>query len=98
VQRCRPGGTVVLVGTYWDAGTERPGQAASMKEITLVPASMYAKVGPSRDFDTAAAILAARPEIGTALITHRFPLDAAAEAFACAQDRAAGAIKVVLEP
>lgn len=98
VNRCRPGGTVVLVGTYWDAGTELPGQAASMKEITLVPASMYAQVGPSRDFDTAAAILAARPEIGAALITHRFPLDAAAEAFACAQDRAAGAIKVVLEP
>jgi L-iditol 2-dehydrogenase len=98
VNRCKPGGTIVAVGTYWDSGTELPGQALSMKEITLVPASMYARVGPSRDFDTAAAILAARPEIGPALITHRFPLDAAADAFACAHDRAAGAIKVVLEP
>ncbi len=98
VNRCRPGGTIVAVGTYWDSGTELPGQALSMKEITLVPASMYGRVGPSRDFDTAAAILAARPEIADALITHRFPLDAATEAFATAHDRAAGAIKVVLEP
>jgi L-iditol 2-dehydrogenase len=98
VQRCKPGGTIVAVGTYWDAGTELPGQALSMKEITLVPASMYGRVGPSRDFDAAAAILAARPEIAGALITHRFPLDAAAEAFTTAHDRAAGAIKVVLEP
>jgi threonine dehydrogenase-like Zn-dependent dehydrogenase len=59
---------------------------------------MYARVGPSRDVDVAATILAQRPEIGAALITHRFPLDAAREAFAVAQDRAAGAIKVVLEP
>jgi threonine dehydrogenase-like Zn-dependent dehydrogenase len=98
VERCRPGGTVVLVGTYWDSGTELPGQMLSMKEITLVPSSMYGRVGPSRDFEVAASILADRPEIGGALITHRFPLDAAVEAFAVARDRAAGAIKVVLEP
>ena len=98
VDRCRPGGTVVLVGTYWDPAIEIPGQMVSMKEITLVPSSMYSQVGPSRDVDVAAAILASRPEIGPALITHRFPLDAAAEAFATARDRAAGAIKVVLEP
>ena len=98
VERCRPGGTVVLVGTYWDSGTELPGQMLSMKEITLVPSSMYGRVGPSRDFEVAASILADRPEIGGALITHRFPLDAAVVAFAVARDRAAGAIKVVLEP
>ena len=33
-----------------------------------------------------------------AVITHRFPLDAAEEAFATAADRANGAIKVVLAP
>jgi 2-desacetyl-2-hydroxyethyl bacteriochlorophyllide A dehydrogenase len=98
VEWCRPGGTVVLLGTYWDGAVEMPGQALCMKEISLVPASMYGRVGPSRDVDVAASLLASRPEIAGAVITHRFPLDAAAEAFATAADRASGAIKVVLEP
>jgi threonine dehydrogenase-like Zn-dependent dehydrogenase len=51
-----------------------------------------------RDVEVAAALLAGTPDIATTLITHRFPLDAAAEAFAVARDRTAGAIKVVLEP
>jgi threonine dehydrogenase-like Zn-dependent dehydrogenase len=32
------------------------------------------------------------------MITHRLPLDRAADAFRIAADRGAGAIKVVLEP
>jgi threonine dehydrogenase-like Zn-dependent dehydrogenase len=59
---------------------------------------MYARDGAARDVDIAAAVLAARPAIPATLITHRFPLDAAREAFAMAADRAGGAIKVVLEP
>jgi L-iditol 2-dehydrogenase len=98
VERCRPGGTVVLLGTYWDGEVQMPGMPLCMNEITLVPASMYGRTGPSRDVDVAATLLATRPEIADALITHRFPLDAAAEAFAVARDRAAGAIKVVVEP
>jgi threonine dehydrogenase-like Zn-dependent dehydrogenase len=98
VELCRSGGRVVLLGSYWDGDTAMPGQAMSGKEIDLLPAMMYGRVGPSRDVDVAAAILAARPGIADVMITHRFPLDAVAEAFATARDRAAGAIKVVLEP
>jgi 2-desacetyl-2-hydroxyethyl bacteriochlorophyllide A dehydrogenase len=98
VERCRPGGTIVLLGTYWDSDVSFPGVSLCVKEISLVPASMYGRAGPSRDIDVAATLLAMRPEIAEALITHRFPLDAAAEAFAVARDRSAGAIKVVLEP
>jgi 2-desacetyl-2-hydroxyethyl bacteriochlorophyllide A dehydrogenase len=96
VEICRPGGSVVLLGTYWDEAV-MPGLAMGMKEVSLIPASMYARSGPSRDFDVAASLLAAQPSLPELLITHRFPLDAAAEAFAAARDRSAGAIKVVLE-
>ena len=98
VELCRPGGRVVLLGTYWDGGVVMPGMEICMKEVELVPACMYGRSGPSRDFDVAVAILAGRPAISATLITHRFPLDAVAEAFSVARDRAAGAIKVVLEP
>jgi threonine dehydrogenase-like Zn-dependent dehydrogenase len=97
VQLSRPGGTVVLLGTYWEQPA-LPAMGLCMGEVTVVPAYMYGRSGPSRDFDTAASILASRPEVGRSVITHRFPLDAAAEAFSTARDRAAGAIKVVLEP
>ncbi len=50
------------------------------------------------EFDVAAAVLAERPEIADALVTHRFGLDDAAEAFRVSGDRASGAVKVVLGP
>lgn len=95
---CRPGGTILGLGSYWDGTVEAPGMVMSSKELTFVPAQMYGRSGPSRDVDVAATLLAHRPEIADVLITHRFPLDAAIEAFATARDRSAGAIKVVLEP
>ena len=95
--RCRPGGTMLLLAAYWE-GLELPFADVFMKELTVVPSSMYGRSGPVRDMEAAAAVLAAVPEMADAVITHRFPLDAAEEAFATAADRAAGAIKVVLEP
>ena len=68
--------------------------------MRIVPSSLYAGSGhvhDSSDFERAAEILAKRPEIAEALITHRLPLDDAPRAFEIAGDRKAGAIKVVLE-
>jgi len=93
----RPGGRIALVGSYWTP-VAFPGFALSMKEVDVLPASMYGRAGALRDIDAAAALLAATPELPRAVISHRFPLDAAAEAFAAAADRQSGAIKVVLEP
>jgi threonine dehydrogenase-like Zn-dependent dehydrogenase len=98
VALARPGGRLLLLATYW-SGMELPGFALCMKEVNVIPASMYGCApGGARDVDAAAGLLAARPGLARALITHRFPLDAAPEAFRTAADRAAGAIKVVLEP
>ena len=97
VEFCRPGGTLLLLASYW-SGLELPGFALCLKEVRVVPSSLYGRGPAGRDVDAAAALLARRPEIARRLITHRFPLDAAPEAFETARRRSAGAIKVVLEP
>ncbi len=96
VELARPGGRIALLATYWQ-GMQMPAIALCMKEIHVIPSSMYSRDGDLRDFDRAAALVAQSPHLGEILITHRFPLEAAVEAFATARDRARGAIKVVLE-
>ncbi|MCP5058088.1 MAG: alcohol dehydrogenase catalytic domain-containing protein [bacterium] len=98
VEACRPAGTVVLVASYWDGQLSLPAFPLCLKEIRIVPASLYCTHGAMRDIDVAAGLLARHPEVPECLITHRFPLDSAAEAFGTAGKREAGAIKVVLEP
>jgi threonine dehydrogenase-like Zn-dependent dehydrogenase len=92
----RPGGRISLVGSYWTP-VGFPGFPLCLKEIDVIPASLYGRAGAMRDIDAAAALLAATPALPRAIITHRFPLEAAPEAFAAAADRSSGAIKVVLE-
>ncbi len=94
---CRPAGALLLLATYW-AGLELPGFRVCLKELRVVPASLYARHGEQRDVDAAAELLASEPEIARAIITHRLPLEAARDAFALARNRKSGAIKVVLEP
>jgi threonine dehydrogenase-like Zn-dependent dehydrogenase len=100
IARVRPGGAVVVVATYWDPVTIGPGLLT--QEVRIVPAAMYGHPGHDHggvsEFESAAALLAARPEVVHALVHHRFGLDDAPEAFRVAGDRAAGAIKVLLEP
>ena len=96
VTRVRPGGTIVVAATYWEPvsfGTDLLG-----KEVHVVPAAMYGHDHGIREFDLAAEVLAAHPDLGDVLVSHRFPLDDAAEAFRVSGDRASGAIKVVLGP
>jgi len=97
VTLARPGGQMLLLATYWD-GMSLPGFALCMKEIRVVPSSMYGRRSIGRDIDIAASVLASNPAIGATLITHRFPLDVAREAFETAASRSSGSIKVVLEP
>lgn len=74
------------------------GTTALARELRTVTSLGYGHDGTQRDIDAAAAIVGANPEISRSLITHRFPLEDAAEAFRVASDRKAGAIRVVLEP
>jgi len=95
--RLRSGGTYLMLASCWDRFSA-PGLVLGAKELTIVSSLMYGRAAGGRDADAAAALLAADPQIARSLITHRFPLSSAAEAFACARDRERGAIKVVLEP
>ena len=121
IDHARPGGTVSLPGVYWDGLALPNVMTMFLKEVRLVPSSMYGctrgvhshgasggvsgpGVGPAPGADpagelrVAAQLLVDEPELAAAVVTHRFGLDEAAEAFRVAADRKAGAIKVVLEP
>jgi 2-desacetyl-2-hydroxyethyl bacteriochlorophyllide A dehydrogenase len=97
IELAKPGGTVSIPGIYWTP-IQLAGLPMCLREVTLQPAMLYSRGAVGRDVDVAAATLCATPELPRAVITHRFPLDAAAEAFATAASRSSGAIKVVLEP
>jgi threonine dehydrogenase-like Zn-dependent dehydrogenase len=92
IDRVALGGTVAMLGTWWD-----PTPLDSrwqLKEATIVPRITYGH----EDFLGAASLLASVPELRDVMVTHRFALDDAADAFRVAADRASGAIKVLVHP
>ena len=97
VELCKPGASVLLLATYW-AGLNLPATEFMMKELRMIASRSQARSGLARDVEVAASAMAAEPRIARTLITHRLPIDAASEAFAIAADRAAGAIKVSINP
>jgi threonine dehydrogenase-like Zn-dependent dehydrogenase len=91
-----PGARVVLLGVWFSGYVPLPGLESLAKELTVLPSA-----GSNRhagEFAQAAALLGDQPDLVDALITHRFGLDDATQAFRVAADRKAGAIKVVIEP
>jgi threonine dehydrogenase-like Zn-dependent dehydrogenase len=92
VDRVVAGGSVGMLGTWWEAATFDG--RWQLKEVTLVPGFLYGHA----DFASAVGLLTAVPTLRDVLVTHRFALDDAAEAFRVASDRTSGAIKVLLHP
>ena len=68
------------------------------REARLIPSLGYCEHDGVREMEEAAAMLAGDPDIVRTVITHRFPLEDATEAFRVSSDRGSGAIRVVLEP
>lgn len=92
-----PGGTVVVLGVH--IGTVALNWMPLFHhEASVIPSLGYCRHDGTREMDEAAALLAADADIAATLITHRFPLEDAAEAFRVAGDKTTGAIRVVLEP
>lgn len=88
----RPRGILLEFGMFWTPVAMS--NALLMKEVTLLPSIFYSHDHANEDFRAAADLLARRPGIASALVTHQFGLDEAADAVRCADDRASGAIKV----
>jgi 2-desacetyl-2-hydroxyethyl bacteriochlorophyllide A dehydrogenase len=92
-----PGGTIVVLGVHFGP-VHLDWMPLFNKEARVIPSLGYCAHDGLKEMDEAAAMLAADPEIAQTLITHRYPLDDAEEAFRVAADRRSGAIRVVLEP
>ena len=97
VRKAAPGGRIALVGMAAD-DRRVPSIPFVMNELSMVGCNCYDNGAGGHEFAQSAAVLANNPHIAQTVITHRFALDDAAEAFRVAGDRAGGAIKVVLEP
>ena len=92
-----PHGTIVVLGVH--LGTvELNWMPLFHREARIIPSLGYCRHEGGREMEDAARMLADDPEITRALITHRFPIADAAEAFRVAGDRSSGAIRVVIEP
>jgi threonine dehydrogenase-like Zn-dependent dehydrogenase len=97
VELARPSGTVAVLGVH-APDVRWPFLAAFLKEVRTIPSLGYCRHAAGRDFADAAAMLAADPGIVEAMVTHRFPIEDAAEAFRVAADKTTGALRVVIEP
>jgi threonine dehydrogenase-like Zn-dependent dehydrogenase len=104
VDQLAPRGRISMLGVFWEPVSVS--NEMLMKEVTFIPAMTYrgssgpgtSGSGDTREFVDAARILADRPDVADTIVTHRFPLDGAVEAFETAADRRSGAIKVAFVP
>jgi len=96
-ERAAPGGTVLMVAGYYTEFKNFKVLPFVAKELTVIWGTYYGHHAAGRDADSAASLLAQRPEIAESIITHRFPLEAAREAFDLVRSDTPS-LKVVLEP
>ncbi len=88
-----PGGKVVLYGIYPD-----PLPQASVLPVILKNLVVYGALSDRKYWDEVIALVEAGRLNLKRLITHIFPLDEAAEAYAYTRDGRDGVVKVVLQP
>ncbi len=93
----RPGGRICVLGLFTQS-TQINALSLMLKEATITGGITYCRPGMNSDFDLALRILDAEQDRARSLITHRYPLGQAAEAFTTASDKSTGSIKVQLHP
>ena len=98
VELVAAGGSIAVLGVHRTGRLDLDFFTLFNREARIIPSLGYCAHESGREMQDAAAMLAADPDIVRALITHRFPIEDAAEAFRVAGDRSSGAIRVVVEP
>ena len=92
-----PGGTIVVLGVHFGP-VQLDWMPLFHREARIIPSLGYCAHDDVREMDEAAVMLAEDPDIARTIITHRFPIEDAVEAFRVASDRTGSAIRVVIEP
>lgn len=90
-------GRVCVLGAFTQPVTIHP-ITFFIKEVRLFGSNCYGRPGRRSDYELAIEIMRRNAETLRKLITHRFPLERVAEAYATADDKRSGAIKVQVTP
>lgn len=97
IHLARAGGTICMLGAF--AGMiPIPAFQFLAKELNLVGSSCYAHDGPDPDFGLAVKLAPRYRDELAKLVTHTFAIDEVAQAFATAEDKTTGSIKVHVRP
>ena len=91
------GGRISVLGAFSQPVSIHP-IVFFMKEPTIVGSNCYGRAGRQSDYELGIEIMRRRPDDFRRLITHRFAIDDIAEAYATADDKKSGAIKVTVTP
>lgn len=97
IKACRRGGTIVLVGAFTEPKAVDLSKLM-MKELRLQGSFCYGSTGRGPEFAAAAELTGRYEGELRALSTHRFDLADTLDAFAAADDKSSGAIKVTILP
>ncbi len=97
MEMARPGGRIAVLGLFLSP-VPVGGLLLTLKEVQLVGALTYCRPPAVSDFQVALRILSQHQEDARHLISHQFPLEEADRAFAAAQDKNSGALKVQVLP
>ena len=90
-------GRVCVLGAFTQPVTIHP-ITFFIKEVRLIGSNCYGRPGRRSDYELAIEIMRRNAETLRRLITHRFPLERVTEAYATADDKRSGAIKVQVMP
>jgi L-iditol 2-dehydrogenase len=92
-----PGGRIVVLGVF-QAEVRLDPWPLLFKEASLTWSLCYTRPTGGADFEEAVRLLSVHPEVFARVLTHQVPLAEIDRAFALADDKSSGAVKVTVTP